>query len=129
MSKEIVDKFWAQFTSEMKPQSYFDTYGEELWELDQKLYESIESILVPILGPWEGTDNWWHETDFHGDGIRTLIFSRYCFLPNLIPQFQSLLVGDLENFVIVCLVYEHIEQSNTPFVEARAVFNDHVISI
>ena len=128
MNQDETNQFWETVRAEMAPTTYFDALGNAYEDIDQGLYEAIEGVLVPELGAWEHTTNWWHETDFHGDGIRTLMFSRPYFRPSFLNQIQAFLTGQSEKFVVVILVYEDLAVSGAEPLIAYAVFSNRVLA-
>lgn len=83
---------------------HFDAQGDDHADIDFRLVEKINRILVPALGP-ETTDTnsrWYHEMDFYGDGIRHLEFNDGEFRQEFITELQALLQGEHEQFGILC---------------------------
>lgn len=93
------------------PRELFEAQGAEHSEIDLRLVEKIEGLLVPLLGQWEQTDRWFHQMDFYGDGVRSIMFRRDVFPKELVFALQALLVGEHEPFAIVCTVVDQLLSS------------------
>ncbi|KGM51607.1 hypothetical protein N800_13490 [Lysobacter daejeonensis GH1-9] len=80
-----------------------DALGDDHGDVDLRLVERIDEVLVPLIGP-SGIDeeSWFQSMDFYGDGIRHLEFRPSKFPLNAIPALQALLVSEHEPFGILC---------------------------
>lgn len=96
--------FWMRFEHIQTPRSTFEAQGDSHGDIDLRLVERIENLLVPQLGPWENSDRWFHQMDFYGDGVRSLTFSHTTFPRGQIRELQALLVGEHTPFAILCTV-------------------------
>ncbi len=68
--------FHIRFEGMLTPRIVFEAQGAAHGDIDLRLVQSIEDLLVPSLGRWEASSEWFHQLDFYGDGIRSLTFSR-----------------------------------------------------
>ena len=101
-------EFWKKLSGFCAPGAVFDAQGDGHGNIDLRLVEHIESYLTPILGAWEGSDIWWHQMDFYGDGIRSLTFRTSVFQPRFVVELHGLLKGEYSDFCIVCQIHESI---------------------
>ncbi len=88
------------------PRDLFEAQGTRHSEIDLRLVEKIEGLLVPLLGPWEQSDKWFHQMDFYGDGVRALVFRRDLFPKSQVAALQALLTGEQKGFAILCTVVD-----------------------
>ncbi len=102
--------FWKMLPGFRTPDAVFEAQGNEHGEIDLRLVERIESYLEPRLGQWEGSDTWWHQMDYYGDGIRSLMFKASAFQPRFVPALHAFLTGEHAQFCIVCQLYESLTQ-------------------
>lgn len=100
------DEFWRKIERFCAPRSVFDEQGDAHADIDLRLVERIEAYLRPILGGWEESERWWHQMDFYGDGIRSLMFRRVDFEPRFVVGLHELLSGEHHMFCIVCQIHE-----------------------
>ncbi len=119
--------FWNAFESFCAPRSIFDAQGGRHGEIDLRLVESIESFLIPVLGEWEASDDWWHQLDCYGDGIRSLSFSADSFSPAYVPAFQRMLVGEHEPFCILCQIHRSLAGIDDTKIGALAIRSDRLL--
>lgn len=119
--------FWSTLESFCAPRSVFEAQGDDHADIDLRLVDSIESLLVPTLGQWEQSDRWWHQLDFYGDGIRSLSFSAEYFSPVFVPAFQQLLVGEHEHFCILCRVSQSLAGQEDAKIGSLAVRADSLL--
>ena len=120
-------KFWARLKSECADEAVFDAQGDEHSEIDMRLVEKIGSVLHPQIGDWESSDDWYHNLDYHGDGIRSLTFNWSVFSADFIEQLQSLLVGEHEPFCILCQIFEDIGSDDDTRIGSIAIFKDRLV--
>lgn len=97
--------FFRRYAQLLPSPSVFRAHGEEHGDIDSRLIGKIEAILVPLLGKWEQSSIWFHQMDYFGDGVRSLLFQPSTFPREHITKLQALLVGEHAQFTIVC----HIE--------------------
>lgn len=79
---------------------FIELQGDAHGEIDGELQEAIESILIPLVGPWERSEVWFHNQDFYGDGVRGLTFRAGDFPWQAVDSLQTLLVNDASRFCI-----------------------------
>lgn len=101
-------EFFMRLDRLLTPRCIFDAQGTAHGEIDLRLAQSIERLLVPILGRWEQSDQWFHQLDFYGDGVRSLTFSRGAFPFNQVRPLQQLLSGEHEPFCILCIATDKL---------------------
>lgn len=84
-------------------QPALDALGDNHGDIDLRLVERIDEVLVPLIGS-SGIDgeSWFQSMDFYGDGIRHLEFRPGKFPLNAIPALRALLVSEHEPFGILC---------------------------
>jgi hypothetical protein len=104
--KRTEEEFWDALSAFCAPRSTFDAQGDAHGDIDLRLVEGIDAVIAPTLGSWEKSEDWWHQLDFYGDGIRSLVFSARSFSPEFIPSLQRLLAGEHEQFCILCQVVQ-----------------------
>ena len=119
--------FWARLGSECTDEAVFDAQGDEHSKIDSRLVEKIGSVLHPVIGDWEDSDGWYHNLDYHGDGIRSLIFNWSVFRADFIEQLQALLIGEHEPFCILCQVYEDMGSGEDTRIGSVAIFSDRLM--
>ena len=119
--------FWQKLQGFRAPDLVFEAQGDEHGEIDLRLVESIESYLEPILGQWEGSDTWWHQMDFYGDGIRSLMFQTAAFQPRFVPALHGLLKGEHAQFCIVCQLHESLTQDSDSKLGSIAICADKLM--
>lgn len=119
--------FWARLDSECTDEAVFDAQGDEHSEIDMRLVEKIESILNPKIGDWESSEDWYHNLDYYGDGIRSLVFNWSVFSAEFVEPLQALLVGEHEPFCILCQIYEEMGSDDDTRIGSIAIFNDRLM--
>ena len=119
--------FWKKLPSFRTPDSVFEAQGDEHGEIDLRLVESIEAYLEPILGPWEESEIWWHQMDFYGDGIRSLMVQTAAFQPRFVPALHALLKGEHAKFCIVCQLHESLAQDGGSKLGSIAICADRLM--
>jgi len=102
------DDFFRRYERLLPNRSVFKKQGESHAEIDLRLVQKIEDLLVPKLGAWEQTDRWFHQMDFYGNGVRSLVFRRDLFPRSDIPALRSLLIGEHAEFTILCRATESL---------------------
>ena len=100
--------FMRRFPAMLTPRGVFDAQGEAHGRIDMDLTSAVEGLLRPVLGPWEQSSTWFHQMDYHGDGVRMLMFRRDVFPREQLPALQALLAGPHEPFVILCIVRDDL---------------------
>jgi hypothetical protein len=93
------------------PRTTFEAQGETHGDIDLRLVNSIEDLLVPILGRWENSDVWFHQLDFYGDGVRSLTFRRAAFPYAQVKSLQQLLHGEHAPFCILCIATDTLAEA------------------
>lgn len=94
------DAYWSELQALKGSNEFFETQGDTHGEIDGELQESIESNLIPLVGPWERSDVWFHNQDFYGDGVRALTFRAGDFPWQAVDSLQKLLVNRAARFCI-----------------------------
>ena len=97
-------EFWEAFSSFCPPGGFFDIQDEAQCEIDRRLVEAIDAVLVPRLGRWQESKQWQRQSDVYRAGIHSLVFSAASFDSDFVPSLQRLLVGEHEIFCILCQV-------------------------
>jgi len=100
--------FFRRFERLTADRSIFEAQGDAHGEIDLRLAQKIEALLVPILGRWEQSSIWFHQLDYYGDGVRSLTFQRDSFPRTHVAELQALLAGEHEPFAILCIVVESL---------------------
>jgi hypothetical protein len=118
-------EFFRRYERRLPPRSIFDKQGEAHAELDLELTRKLEDLLRPKLGAWEQSDRWFHQMDFYGDGVRSLIFRRNLFPSAEIPAMRALLVGVHADFTILCCATDELLASE----EQRRTIEDDYLAI
>jgi hypothetical protein len=120
-------KFWSKLESECTDEAVFDAQGDEHSEIDMRLVDKIGGVLHPQIGDWESSEDWYHNLDYNGDGIRSLIFNWSVFSADFIEPLQALLVGEHEPFCILCQVFEDMGCDDDTRIGSVAIFNDRLL--
>jgi len=115
------DEYWTAVKRLVGPPEVFDAQGDDHGHIDGSLQDAIEDVLVPLVGPWEDSEVWFHTTDFWGDGIRPLIFREGDFPYQVIPTLRQLLVGDLAHFCITIQLLDKLYGEDNRTVGAIAI--------
>lgn len=102
--------FHTRFERMLTPRSLFEAQGAAHGDIDLRLVQSIEDLLVPLIGRWEASTKWFHQVDFYGDGVRALTFSRSSFPYGHVRQLQSLLRGEHAPFCILCIATDRLTE-------------------
>jgi hypothetical protein len=119
--------FWTRLESECTDEAVFDAQGDAHSEIDMRLVEKIGGVLHPQIGDWESSNDWYHNLDYHGDGIRSLVFNWSVFHADFIEQLQALLVGEHEPFCVLCQVYEDMASDDDTRIGSVAIFKDRLM--
>ena len=125
--KATDEEFWEALDDFTAPRHIFDAQGEAHAKFDMQLVESIEDVLIPVLGNWERSQRWWHQMDYYGDGIRSLLFAAADFQPSFVPTLQRLLVGDQADFCILCQVMPTMDAPKESRIGTIAIRSDSLL--
>ena len=106
--------FFLRLEKMQTPRAVFEAQGEAHGEIDLRLVQSIEDLLVPSLGRWEQSSTWFHQLDFYGDGVRSLTFSRNAFPFEQVRSLQQLLHGEHAKFCILCIATDKMTELAQP---------------
>lgn len=121
------DEYWSMVKQLSGPSEVFDAQGDAHGEIDLALTEAIEDVLVPVVGAWEQSDVWYHNMDFYGDGIRSLLFRSGDFPFQEIPKLQALLTGDAAAFCITVQICNRLLGEDIETVGALAITRCSVV--
>jgi len=119
-------EYWAEVQRLKGSSDFFDEQGDAHGHIDGDLQEALENVLVPLVGPWEGSDIWFHNQDFYGDGIRALSFRAGSFPWSAVTSLQKLLFGESARFCISVVLYETLEVGGR-WIGAMAILQEQVI--
>jgi hypothetical protein len=114
-------EFWEALDGFTSPRQVFDAQGQAHADIDFRLVELIDGVVAPAIGDWERSQRWWHQMDFYGDGIRSLIFAAADFQPGFVPALQRLLVGEHADFCILCQVMPSLDARNGSRIGSIAI--------
>lgn len=117
--------FFRRYERLLPSRSIFEQQGDEHWKIDLDLTGRLEDLLRPKLGAWEQSDRWFHQMDFYGDGVRSLIFRRDLFPRADVPAMRALLTGHHAQFTILCCVTDAL----LPSEEERGKLEDDYLAI
>ena len=117
--------FFRRYESLLPSRAVFEAQGEAHGQIDLDLTRKLEDLLRPKLGAWEQSNRWFHQMDFYGDGVRSLIFRRDLFPRAEIPVMRAMLVGDHADFTILCCATDDLLASE----ERRRTMNDDYLAI
>jgi len=98
------ESFFRELERMKADRSVFQAQGSEHGDIDMRLTSRIEEHLRPLLGKWEGSTVWFHQMDYYGDGVRSLVFRRDIFPRHSLPTLQAMLAGEHRDFTILCSV-------------------------
>ncbi|MES2973238.1 MAG: hypothetical protein V4757_06495 [Pseudomonadota bacterium] len=121
------DEYWAEVQQLKGTSEFFDEQGDAHGHIDGDLQDAIEAVLVPIVGPWEGSDVWFHNQDFYGNGIRSLSFRAGDFPWSAVIPLQKLLVGEAALFCISVLISDSLEIEGR-WVGAMAILKEKIVA-
>lgn len=122
------EAFWAALEEFTPPIEVYRVQGDAHFDIDLRLSEAIDALLVPEIGVSEVVGTWRQNLDVYGDGIRSLLFASGVFRPERIPTLQALLVGECAEFTILCQVYGTPgEDDNAPRIGAIAIRHDALL--
>jgi len=125
--KATESEFWGAFSSFCPPGGYFDGPGSAQRDVDRRLGEAIEALLVAELGPSEASGTWRHELGAYRAGIHSLRFSAAGFDPGLVPALQRLLVGEHEVYCIVCQVFQSLSAPSEARIGSVAMRSNRLL--
>ena len=131
MKVHLVDsenQYWALVKELSGPQSVFDAQGDAHGRIDDTLQEAIEGVLIPLSGPCEGSEIWFHTQDFFGDGIRSLIYRVDSFPNDAVVRLQPLLVDEAAAFCISVQLCDKLFGSNILTVGGIAILQADVVA-
>jgi hypothetical protein len=121
------DEYWAAVQQLKGSSEFFEEQGDSHGHIDANLQESVEGVLVPVVGPWENSDVWFHNQDFYGDGVRSLTFRAGEFPWATVPRLQKLLVGDAARFCISVHFCDSLEAQGR-WVGSMAILKEDVVA-
>jgi hypothetical protein len=125
--KATESEFWGAFSSFCPPGGYFDGPGSAQRDVDRRLGEAIEALLVAQLGPSETSGTWRHELGAYRAGIHSLRFSAAGFDPGLVPSLQALLVGEHDVYCIVCQVFQSLSAPSEARIGSVAMRSNRLL--
>lgn len=111
-----------------RPTEVFDEQGDEHGRIDGTLQDAIDEVLVPVAGPWEGSERWFHNQDFYGDGVRALIFRIGEFPWRSIESLQALLAGETAEFAITIQLCDALYGEGERTIGGLAILRDRLIA-
>ena len=120
-------QFWDLVEEFAASNSVFDDQEDEHGFIDGRLQDRIENVLVPILGPWEDSDTWYHIQDFFNNGVRSLLFSAKAFPWGSISALRACLSGEASDFLIVARICEDITAKNVETLGLLCILQDRLI--
>ena len=120
-------QFWEAFSSFCPPGGFFDGQGAAQRDINLRLAEAIDALLVPKLGRWQESEKWRHQLDVYRDGIHSLEFSGASFDPEFVPLLQRLLVGEHEIFCILCQVLPSLGGSRESRIGSVAIRSNRLL--
>ena len=103
-----LDAFWAHVDSTQTAMATPDGAAADAEErLDLRMGKALKELLEERIGPEEGDEhvqmqNW----DWNDDRTRPAFVLLYAFKPEVIPEIQSLLVGEFKAFRVLLLLQE-----------------------
>ncbi len=121
------DEYWAVVQQLKGSSDFFDEQGDSHGHIDGDLQVSVEAVLVPLVGPWESSDVWFHNQDFYGDGVRSLIFRAGEFPWAAVIRLQNLLVGDAARFCISVHICDSLEAQGK-WVGSIAILKEDIVA-
>lgn len=126
-SVESLEAFSKLVGDSVSPYEDFDAQGDEHGRIDGDLQDAIEEVLVPLVGPWEGSETWFHNQDFYGNGIRSLSFRSDTFPWKAVETIKNLLVGEARSFCVEISLYNNLELDGK-LEDAVAILQDKVVA-
>jgi hypothetical protein len=120
-------EFWEAFSSFCPPGGFFDVHDDAQGDIDLRLVEAIDALLVPRLGRWQESDKWQRQPDVYRAGIHSLVFSAASFDSEFVPSLQQLLVGEHEIFCILCQVLPSLGGSSESRIGSVAIRSSRLL--
>ncbi|WP_457279001.1 hypothetical protein [Polaromonas sp. P5_D5] len=120
-------EYWAEVQRLKGSSEFFDGQGDDHGHVDGDLQDAIEGVLVPLVGPWERSDVWFHNQDYYGNGIRSLAFRAGDFPWSAVVPLQKLLMGDAARFCISVEISDNLDVRGKP-VGAMAILQKQVVA-
>ena len=114
-------EFWDAFSSFCAPGGFFDGTGGVQREIDRRLGDAVDALLVPRLGGLQESDKWRRQSDAYRNGIHSLECSVASFDPEFVPLLQALLAGEHENYCILCQVLQSLGGSEASRIGSIAI--------
>jgi hypothetical protein len=124
---DSLEAFSKLVEDSVNPYEVFDAQGDEHGHIDGELQDAIEEVLVPLIGPWENSDTWFHNQDFYGNGIRSLTFRSDVFPWSAVEALQKCLSGAARDFCIEIALYGDLEIDGK-LEDAIAILQDRIIA-
>jgi hypothetical protein len=124
---ENEDEYWHLIEKYSGPRSFFDAQGELHGEIDIRLADAIDSVLIPLVGDWEMSEVWFHNTDFYGDGTRSLTFRHTDFPFSCVPKLRGLLTGEATEFNISIVLCDTLAASDNKTSGAIGITRDNIV--
>lgn len=121
------DECWAIVRNLKGSFEFFEEQGDDHAQIDGDLQDAIERILVPLVGPWERSDVWFHNQDFYGDGVRSLSFRAGDFPWSTVASLQNLLVDGADQFCISVAIADSLEVKGQ-WLGSLAILRDQMIA-
>jgi len=125
---ESEDEFWAAVAQLTGPSDVFEDQGDAHGAIDGSLQDAIEAILVPLVGPWERSETWFHNQDFYGDGVRALTFRIGEFPWKAIGPLQKLLDGEAAQFCITVQLCDTLVGAGARTLGGFAILRNDLIA-
>lgn len=121
------DAYWSEVQVLKGSYDFFETQGDAHGEIDGELQEAIESNLVPLVGPWEGSDVWFHNQNFYGDGVRAMTFRVGAFPWRAVDSLQELLVNRAARFCISIHIADTLD-ANSQWLGSMGILEHEVVA-
>jgi hypothetical protein len=119
------DEFWSAIR---RSTAVFEEQGDKHGRIDGELQNAIEEVLVPVAGSWEGSERWFHNQDFYGDGVRALIFRIGDFPWRSLGTLQALLVDEAAEFAITIQLCDALYGENARTIGGLAILRDRLVA-
>ena len=121
------DEFWAKVEHLKGSSEFFDKQGDAHGLIDSELQDAVEGVLVPYVGPWEDSDVWFHNQDFFGNGVRSLMFRAGDVPWSVVPSLQRCLVGEASRFC-VCVDFFGFLGTDAEWIGSMGILQDQVVA-
>ena len=122
-NEEILKNLDSFLTAE----KFFISQGEEHEDIDIELVEEIDNLLIPIIGNYENTGEWYHSMLCNLDGIRALSLNLSHLSNKILLNLQGLLKNKTQEFCIFINVHNKFSDNTDNKIGTILILTNKVI--